>query len=805
MASSERYRGYDAIVVGTGIAGMMAATDLAHRGRRVLVLEHNHQAGGLMSGIERRGFYFDVGCQSFENMGIVFPLLEQYELGDLVKFHRVRYRLKMPHIDTVVRSLEQARRDFQRAYPHMREGFDRVFDMHEKTSALIRRLFVPEAIPFVRNENPSAFAGWLARGLPYLGSLKTLLWEDFEAWYRRTLPASGVTDLLASCGYSRMNVFIASAFWHLWAEDYWYPEGGYQRMFDRWVERLTERGVEFRFKSTVTRLEKDGMRVRAVLTRKGERFSASQMVFAGDYKQAVFDLLGPEHFPRGELRHLEEAKHSDPLVSVYLGLNIPRERLREILKAPHTFYFPSYDCRTALGLNDPAAHQKAFLEITAHCLEDASLAPEGKSSVVLQAFTRCEWLDHWKSGGDWLARSAEYKELKKKVADEMIGVFEGVFPGVRDHIEYSETGSPLSAYRFTRNELGGTCGFELNWKNFPFLNPLAHTETPFENFHMAGHFTVWPGAVPTAALSGKIASVRADAKIRRGQVTQRRQGYHECQEILREHGKTFHVMAKLLGPARGRAIAAVYGFARTADDTVDRAELGRNAEVIRAELEDMKAELRLALAGAPAEPRFRVLAETIHKYGIDLYPFDDLVAGVAMDLETTRYETYEELELYCYRVAGTIGLMITPIAGYQEGSRAPEYAKTLGTAFQLTNILRDVGEDLARDRIYLPRQDLARFGLTEEDLFDHRNDAAFRAMMDDQIDRAFRLYREGSALIPLVTSRAGRLAFQFAIDAYSSILHKIRKNRYDVYTRRAYLTAGEKVSMIPRSWWSSHG
>ncbi|MEW6055826.1 MAG: NAD(P)/FAD-dependent oxidoreductase [Bdellovibrionota bacterium] len=511
MQSSETK--YDAIVVGAGIAGMMAASDLNHRGYKVLVLEHNHQAGGLMAGIWRRGFYFDAGCQSFENMNIVFPLLKQYGLERVAKFHRVRYRLKMPEIDTIVMSLKQTREDFKKAYPKLAQGFDRVFDMHDLTSAFIKRVFVKEAIPFVERESPTAFASWLSRALPWTGSLKTLMLDDFEDWYKRVLPESGVRDLLAHCGYSRMNVFVASAFWHLWAEDYWYPEGGYQLWFDQWVKALQEKGVEFKFKSTVTEFEKSGKRVDAVITRKNERFEAKEVVFAGDYKQAVFQLIGSEHFPQSEIAKLEAAKHSDPLVCVYLGLDLPREKLKEIVKSSHIFYFPDYGCRTELDLNDPEAHKKTFLEVTSHCIDDPSLAPEGKSAVVLQAFTRCEWLDHWRSEGQWDKRSIEYKELKRKVGDQIVGVFEGIFPDVRKHIEYIDVGSPLSAYRFTKNQLGGSCGFELNWRNFPFLNPLAHTKTPLSNLHMAGHFTVWPGAVPTAALSGKIAAVRAHRRL----------------------------------------------------------------------------------------------------------------------------------------------------------------------------------------------------------------------------------------------------------------------------------------------------
>jgi phytoene synthase len=260
-------------------------------------------------------------------------------------------------------------------------------------------------------------------------------------------------------------------------------------------------------------------------------------------------------------------------------------------------------------------------------------------------------------------------------------------------------------------------------------------------------------------------------------------------------------MAKLLGPERGRGIAAIYGFARTSDDTVDVPDAGTRPDEIASQLDFMKSELRRAVAGQSERPQYAVLGETIRKYGIELYPFDDLIAGVAMDLTKARYASYDELALYCYRVAGTIGLMITPVAGFQSGTRALEHAKTLGTAFQLTNILRDVGEDLRRGRIYLPKEDLERFELTEQDLINGRNDASFRALMDYEIERAFRLYREGLALIPYVTSWGGRLAFQFAVDAYSAILTKIRENNYDVYSRRAHLTLWEKLRMIPVSWW----
>ncbi len=278
-------------------------------------------------------------------------------------------------------------------------------------------------------------------------------------------------------------------------------------------------------------------------------------------------------------------------------------------------------------------------------------------------------------------------------------------------------------------------------------------------------------------------------------------GWSECWDVLREHGKTFHLMARVLGPERGNAIAALYRFARVADDVVDEPGPDDAPEAIRARLREMLAELRRGVAGESAEPAYAILGDTVRRYGIPLEPFDDLVAGVEMDLEAVRYRTFADLELYCYRVAGTVGLMITPVAGYRPGSLALEHAKQLGTAMQLTNILRDVGEDLGRGRIYLPREDLERFGLGDADLAARRVDDRFRALMAFQIDRARRLYAEGLGLIPLLADARGRAAFGFAAEAYGGILGKIEEAGYDVFTRRAHLGLAEKLAVLPGSVW----
>ena len=278
-------------------------------------------------------------------------------------------------------------------------------------------------------------------------------------------------------------------------------------------------------------------------------------------------------------------------------------------------------------------------------------------------------------------------------------------------------------------------------------------------------------------------------------------GLAECWDILRVHGKTFHLMARLLGPARGSDIAALYGFARVADDLVDVPTFGVGPAQVRKQLEDMLAELRRAAAGDAVSPRFAALGDTVRRHGLPFEPFDDLVAGLLMDLEGARYRTFEDLALYCYRVAGTVGLMITPVAGFRAGTPALEHAKTLGTAMQLTNILRDVGEDLTIGRVYLPDEDLERFGLSRADLEARRVDDRFRALMEFEIRRARVLYDDGMRLIPLLSDARGRIAFQFAVDAYSGILEKIRANGHDVFGTRASLSFAEKLAVVPAAAW----
>ncbi|MCS6881723.1 MAG: phytoene/squalene synthase family protein [Oscillochloridaceae bacterium] len=273
------------------------------------------------------------------------------------------------------------------------------------------------------------------------------------------------------------------------------------------------------------------------------------------------------------------------------------------------------------------------------------------------------------------------------------------------------------------------------------------------------------------------------------------EAYAECERIIRRHSKSFYFSSQFLAPDVRRAVRALYAFCRATDDTVDMAV----DDPARA----LAAWVQQARAPRPAlhDPVLLAWSDTRSRYNLSAALVDELLAGVAMDLTISRYANFADLWLYCYRVASVVGLLVMGITGYVPG--AEPYAIKLGVALQLTNILRDVGEDARRGRVYLPEEDLARFGLTAEDILAEVYDERFRALMRFEVQRTRRLYAEswpGIALLP----PQSRLAIGAAARIYCGILDKLEANDYDAYTRRAHLKLREKVARLPRIWWDVH-
>jgi phytoene synthase len=284
--------------------------------------------------------------------------------------------------------------------------------------------------------------------------------------------------------------------------------------------------------------------------------------------------------------------------------------------------------------------------------------------------------------------------------------------------------------------------------------------------------------------------------------------YEECRRVAREAASNFYYAFFMLPRPKRDALCALYAFMRLVDDVSDddaaTARTGEKLAARRAGLTRWRALLDQAVAGEVSwHPILPAFADTVRRYQIPPRYFHDLISGAEMDLTETRYATFERLQEYCYRVAGTVGLTCLSVFG-TENTHAPELAERLGIAFQLTNILRDVRGDLEMGRVYLPAEDLRRCGVSEDDLASGIVTPQIRELLRMQAERAWRLYAEGAQLVGRIHTDS-RAALWALIRIYGSLLARIEERDFDVFSSRVRLTTAEKTGVLLRArlgFWS---
>ncbi|KAL8088384.1 phytoene synthase, chloroplastic [Apium graveolens] len=279
------------------------------------------------------------------------------------------------------------------------------------------------------------------------------------------------------------------------------------------------------------------------------------------------------------------------------------------------------------------------------------------------------------------------------------------------------------------------------------------------------------------------------------------EAYDRCGEVCAEYAKTFYLGTLLMTPERRRAVWAIYVWCRRTDELVD----GPNASHITPKaLDRWEKRLNDLFDGQPYDMYDAALADTVSTYPVDIQPFKDMIDGMRMDLKKSRYQTFDELYLYCYYVAGTVGLMSVPVMGIAPESKATtesvySAALALGIANQLTNILRDVGEDARRGRIYLPQEELKLAGITPEYIFKGKVTDKWRSFMKGQIKRARMFFDEAEKGVAELSS-ASRWPVWASLLLYKQILDAIEANDYDNFTKRAYVGKAKKLVSLPLAY-----
>ncbi|KAA3458405.1 phytoene synthase 2, chloroplastic [Gossypium australe] len=361
-----------------------------------------------------------------------------------------------------------------------------------------------------------------------------------------------------------------------------------------------------------------------------------------------------------------------------------------------------------------------------------------------------------------------------------------------------------------RTHVPGSEGLRRGKVKVTVVSTMAATSSAGE-IAMSSEEKVYNVVLKQAALVNKqLRSPRVDVVVP-GDLSLLNEAYDRCGEICAEYAKTFYLGTLLMTPERRRAIWAIYVWCRRTDELVD----GPNApHITPTALDRWEARLEDLFNGRPFDMLDAALANTVNKFPVDIQPFKDMIEGMRMDLRKSRYKNFDELYLYCYYVAGTVGLMSVPVMGIAPESLAStesvyNAALALGIANQLTNILRDVGEDLIqhfvlelgtcsaqRGRIYLPQDELAQKGLSDEDIFSGKVTDKWRNFMKKQIKRARMLFHEAEKGVKELNA-SSRWPVSASLMLYKQILDEIEANDYNNFTKRAYVSKAKKIIALP--------
>jgi len=497
---------FDVVIIGGGIAGLTTGLYLQKMGKRSLILEHGIQPGGNMSGVWRKGFFFDCGDQSTENVGILFTILEELGLFDPDDWIQVHFRYASRDFSVPLQDFGQIREDFKMVFPESASGLDRWFDMLAPAARAMKKIMGGGPFPLVvdgwekwkRNLQLTTQAVSLARG-----SRERLIKTGDEK-ARELFDDPRLVFLFGEYGCRNMFLMYHISFWYTFLHDYWYYRDGLQGFINKVADAYRERGGEIRLQTRVDRVLTSGGNVTAVETSGGERVRGNLFVNTGNVKRLINEMLDDQNrWPYRDRQEITAGPVAKGQTAACLGLDMSNAELKRYLKEHHTHFFRTYE--TAEDMYDPDLHNKGWSMISATSLHCPGLAPEGKSSIVVQVFTPYHWLNGWGTGSaDPLARNEQYLKLKEKILNDIIQRTEYVIPGLSEKIVHKELATPRSLARWTLNEEGSPQGWSYDIYRTHRAFKFARLRTPFRNLFNAGHYAIWPGGVVFSALAGRV-------------------------------------------------------------------------------------------------------------------------------------------------------------------------------------------------------------------------------------------------------------------------------------------------------------
>jgi phytoene dehydrogenase-like protein len=475
------------IVIGSGMGGLMCGNLLAKKGHKVTIFESHVTPGGYTAGFWRKGFYFESGTLSFESSSAVLKAMKDIGVRDKIQFTRQYGRWVSKEFDCVAHSFSDLKKALLDAFPSEKENLTRYYAEIDKMCMALRSMRKPRSI-----FEAITFPFKMARIMSQFNRYARMTIPEFTAMYFDK--NSRLYQLLKDFGYPDMSAAILGGAVLSFFEDYWTVPTGMQSWADVLADNFKDLGGDLRLKSKIDKIiTKKGAAIGVISN--GKDYKADYVISSSDYKKTFLELLDNKTLiPQAFKERLQQAQVSEGFFTVYLGLNLSQEKMKEYLKIPHVFFFadkPDVDIRDS---SDEDYFEKASPALYSPSLMNAKLAPEGKSSLMITVMTPYRWMNNW-GGGD----KETYKRLKDKAKKALIKTASTFIPELEKHIEFEDAATPLTYERYTHNTDGASSAWSWN-PNKRFYKKVmdTHIKTPVKNLYIGSCWASQIGGVPGA-------------------------------------------------------------------------------------------------------------------------------------------------------------------------------------------------------------------------------------------------------------------------------------------------------------------
>ncbi len=522
-----RYKGYDcdAVVIGSGIAGLSAGAYLARRGVNVVVCEHHSRPGGYFSSFQHKGYTFDGGIQACENLGVLIPMLRQ--LGVLDRIHLAKSKVGVATPDILVpldsiTDMEEYFRALADRFPSQKAGLMQVSeDLQRLSFALDAMVGLPLPMYHPLRETCKAVPEWIRKnrfGLKNAGYFARMMQLPVEEYLARHLSDPNLlrivhqvyptgTPTSFALGYTRISV------------DYYYPDGGMQAISDVLAQYIRENGGQVMVNTLVEEILLEEGRAGGVRVQGGETIRSPFVVSAGDARRAMLRMLPAGAVPESYRKRLENTPIGESLFNLFLGVDIPPDEL-PLKGCQHLMpYSPTYRGVSYHDiLHSEDYFQHAPQTVSVPNLYDHSMAPEGKSAIICVILAVQSYADNWGTRNG--KRTVAYRKLKEKVSGEVIETLEKIIPGISGKVEVQLAATPYTQERYSLNSGGAMAGWTYNPREM-FHNAawnylaLGHF-TPVKNLLQTGHWAFFPGGAPAGMIGGKLVAEIINARLKYG-------------------------------------------------------------------------------------------------------------------------------------------------------------------------------------------------------------------------------------------------------------------------------------------------